>query len=231
MAPAACSRVRMKLSEAPAFIRETRKIPPRNPARAALKTARKRGKTAAPRYDGDTGTAEMKQRQKVLIENRGYSSTGHVTSVGARVESQLPLDRHKNRNEHDPTNTWRNLMLWQSAERLRTDFEASGLAPKVCGSFQPRVTGGGQTWDADHKVDAWKRYKKAMDAVGQSLRPIMFWVCIGGEAANDWARRNGMLPQAGLPVLRLALAELSYHYGYIKPPRDFATREGSQATT
>jgi hypothetical protein len=208
----------MKLTEAPAFIRENRAIPPRSPARAALKTARKRGKVAAARYDGDTGTPEMKQRQKVLIENRGYSSTGHVTSVGARVESQLPLDRHKNRNELDPGNTWRNLMLWEAAERLRRDFEASGMAPKVCGSFQPRVTGGKQTWDAEHQVDAFKRYKKSMDAVGQTLRPILFWVCIGGESANDWARRNGMLPQAGITILRLALAELAHHFGLIKLP-------------
>ena len=208
----------MKLSEAPAFIRENRAIPPRSPARAALKTARKRSKAAAARYDGDTGTPEMKQRQKVLIENRGYSSTGHVTSVGARVESQLPLDRHKNRNELDPMNAWRNLMLWQAAERLRTDFEASGMAPKVCGSFQPRVTGGPQTWDADHQVDAFKRYKRAMEGVGQTLRPILFWVAIGGESANDWARRNGMLPQAGITILRLALAELAHHFGLIKLP-------------
>jgi hypothetical protein len=160
----------------------------------------------------------MKQRQKVLIENRGYSSTGHVTSVGARVESQLPLDRHKNRNELDPANTWRNLMLWEAAERLRRDFEASGMAPKVCGSFQPRVTGGKQSWNADHQVDAFKRYKKGMEAVGQTLRPILFWVCIGGESANDWARRNGMLPQAGITILRLALAELAHHFGLIRLP-------------
>lgn len=206
----------MKLDEAPAFIREKRTIPPRGPARAALKTARKRGKAQAVRFEGDTGTPEMKQRQKVLLEVRDRTSTGHVTSVGARVESQLPLDRHKNRNELDPANAWRNLMLWEAAERLRRDFEASGMVPKVCGSFQPRVTGGRQTWSADHQVDAWRRYKKGMESVGQTLRAILFWVAIGGESANDWARRNGMLPQAGLPVLRLSLSELAHHYGLVK---------------
>jgi len=55
--------------------------------------------------------------------------------------------------------------------RLRRDFEASGMAPKICGSFHPRVTGGPRTLEADHQIDGWKRYKKAMDAVGQSLRP------------------------------------------------------------
>jgi hypothetical protein len=218
----------MKPEEVPAFIREHRTIVRSKPARAALKTARKRSKSVALRFDGDTGTPEIKLRQKVLIENRGYSSTGHVTSVGARVESQLPLDRHKNRKELDPKNAWRNLMLWEAAERMRRDFDASGMAPKVCGSFQPRVTGGKTTWDADHQVDAFKRYKKSMNAVGNSLRPILFWVCIGGESANDWARRNGMNPDAGLPILRLALAELAHHFGIVKLPEELLHMKQSE---
>jgi hypothetical protein len=214
----------MKLSEAPAFLLEHRKLGPAKP-RSALKTARKRGKAAAARYDGDTGTPEMKQRQKVLIENRGYSSTGHVTSVGARVESQLPLDRYRNRNELDPTNSWRNDRMWDAAERLRSDFEASGLHAKVCSSFEPRIGGGDRQWEADKQVDAVKRYKKAMSGVGQSLRPVLVGVCLCGESANDWARRAGMIPQAGLTVLRLALADLAHYYGFIKLPNENAPRD------
>lgn len=61
-----------------------------------------------------------------------------------------------------------------------------------------------------------KRYKKAMDAVPQTLRPAIFWVCIAGEAASEWARRNAMVPQTGLQVLRFGLAELAHHYGLCK---------------
>jgi hypothetical protein len=61
----------------------------------------------------------------------------------------------------------------EAAERLRRDFEASGMAPKVCGSFEPRVKASAGMLDADRQVDAWKRYKKAMDAVGQTLRPVI----------------------------------------------------------
>jgi hypothetical protein len=82
----------------------------------------------------------------------------------------VPLDRYKNRKELDPENDWCNLMLWEAGERLRRGFESSGMAPKVCGSFQPRVTGGKGVLEADHQIDAWKRYKRAMDSVGQSLR-------------------------------------------------------------
>ena len=94
------------------------------------------------------------------------------------------------------------------------------MAPKVCGSFQPRITGSSSNWDADHKVDAFKRYKKAMAGVGQSLRPIIVSVCLMGESANDWARRNGMNPDVGITVLRLALGELAHFYGYVKLESD-----------
>ena len=70
------------------------------------------------------------------------------------------------------------------------------------------------------QMDAEKRYKKAMNSIGQSLTPILFYCVIAGESANDWARRNGMIPQAGLSVLRLALAELAHHYGLAKLPSD-----------
>ena len=79
------------------------------------------------------------------------------------------------------------------------------------------------------------------DAVGQSLRPVISYVCIAGEASNDRARCNAMIPQAGLAVLRptamiigltrccLALAELAHHYGLCKLPaeREPPQRDGS----
>jgi hypothetical protein len=49
---------------------------------------------------------------------------------------------------------------------------------------------------------------------------VIFYVCIAGEAANEWARRNGQIPQAGLPILRLGLAELAHHHGYAKIPAE-----------
>jgi hypothetical protein len=97
---------------------------------------------------------------------------------------QLLLDRRKVRNKLDAANAWRNLMLWEAAEPQRHDFEASGMAPNICGSFQPRVTCGRQSRDPDRQADAFKRYKKSIDAIGRTLRPVLFCVAI----ANDWAR-------------------------------------------
>jgi Domain of unknown function (DUF6456) len=210
----------MKTSEAPAFLLEKRTLPPKK-VRAPLKTLRKKGRSAALRVEGDTGTKEMKLRRKVLMEVRERSSVGHPVSIGARVEAQFPHDRYRVRQLLDPTNEWRNLMLWQAGERMRQDFEASGMAPKICSSFVPRVTGGMQQWAADKQVDALMRYKKAMNAIGNeasgtAIRSCVFYVIIAGEHASDWARRNGKTPQVGIEILRMGLADAAHHYGIAK---------------
>jgi hypothetical protein len=201
----------MKASEAPAFLKVEHRTITRKKQVLTGKTARKRG---ALRVDGDTGTPEMKQRQTLVMEVRDRSSTGHPISVGARVEAQFPHDRYKVRKQLDPDNEWRNLMLWQAAERLRIDFDASGMSPKVCSNFVPRVTGGNRQHHSDMQMDAEKRYKRAMNSVGSSsLRAVIFYVCIAGEPGESWARRNALHPKSGLSILRLALAELAHHYG------------------
>jgi hypothetical protein len=211
----------MKASEAPAFLVEKRTIKPR-----VAKTSRKRAKSAALRIEGDTGTPEMKLRQKVVLEARDRSSTGHITSVGARIEAQLPHDVYRVRQLLDREDEWSNLMRWQAAERLRQDFETSGMAPRICSSFVPRVSGGFQQWTSDKRVDAFKRYKKALAAVGSDtgsgipLRSILFYVCISGEHASEWARRNGKTPQVGIELLRMALIDLCHHYGLAKKKSD-----------
>lgn len=200
----------MKASEAPAFLKRA------VPTRAKLKTARKRSKARPERFAGDTGTPEIKLRQKVLIEARQRSLKGEPTVVGARVEAQFPHDRYRVRNQLDPANAWRNDRLWEAAERLRKDFDASGLGPKLCSSFMPRVTGSSGTLGSDKQMDAQKRYKKSMNAISMTLRSPLFYIVIAGEAASDWAARNAIAKDAGLAILRLSLAELAHFYGMIK---------------
>ena len=56
------------------------------------------------KYTNTGGTPEIKQRLGVVIEPRAYSSTGHETMVGARVEAQFPHDRYKIRNHRRSRN-------------------------------------------------------------------------------------------------------------------------------
>lgn len=231
----------MLASETPKFLVEKRKLKPRKLAvKVAAKLTKERKK-----YDqskGDLGTPEFRARmlerdlaamteaeQKqyfsghrgtmkagVTLEARERSSTGHMQKRGARVETQLPHDRYKVRNQLDPDDDWRNLMLWESAERLRRDFEQAGLASRTCSSFEPRVAGGKREWESDKQVAALLRYKKAMNTLGISMRSPIYYICVAGEFADSWARRNGMPPQAGLSILQLALSELAHFYGLVK---------------
>lgn len=208
----------MNPDQAPAFLtRGTKKKPPVKP--------RRRIRSEVMRFAGDTGTHELKKRYSesygagaVAIEARARTSTGQETIVGARILHQLPLDRYRERRELDK-DEWRNLRLWDAAERLRNDFHISGMQGKVCGSFEPRITSGQQQWTVEAKVSAFQRYKAAMNGIGTSLRSIAYYVCIAGEAANGWAVKNGKREDDGIVILRLALTDLAYHYGYIKVPQ------------
>jgi hypothetical protein len=64
----------MKISEAPAFLVERRTLKP-GKTRAPLKTLRKKARQGAIRVDGDTGTAEMKKQQKIIMEVRDRAPT------------------------------------------------------------------------------------------------------------------------------------------------------------
>jgi hypothetical protein len=78
----------------------------------------------------------MKRQQRIVMEVRDRSSVRHPTSIGARVEAQFPHEVYKIHKPLDRDNEWRNLMLWQAAERLRQDFEASDLQAEVwCATF------------------------------------------------------------------------------------------------
>jgi Domain of unknown function (DUF6456) len=68
----------------------------------------------------------------------------------------------------------------------------------------------------DKATEAMKRYKKAMNSLGASLRPALWYVCIAGQTSEEWALRNGKSRSEGISVLRCALAELANHYGYVK---------------
>ena len=87
---------------------------------------------------------------------------------------------------------------------------------KMCSSFQPRVSGGDGALAPDKAVEAMKRYRKAMNSIGPSLRPALWYICIAGQTCEEWATRNGKKASEGISVLRCALAELAHFYGYVK---------------
>jgi hypothetical protein len=154
--------------------------------------------------------------QPIVLEARQRSLRGEPTIVGARVEAQLPHDRYMVRNLLDPQTPWKNERLWDAAERLRRDFHEAGLAAKTCSNFQPRVSGGDGALAPDKALEAKKRYCKAMNSLGPSLRPALWYICIAGQTCEEWSARNGKRATEGMSILRCALAELAHYYGYVK---------------
>jgi hypothetical protein len=61
-----------------------------------------------------------------------------------------------------------------------------------------------------------KRYRKAMNSTGPSLRAPLWCICIAGQTCEEWAVRNGKGASEGISILRCGLAELAHHYGYVK---------------
>jgi hypothetical protein len=132
------------------------------------------------------------------------------------VTCGLPHDRYRVRKLLDPQNEWKNERYWDAAERLRRDFHESGLAARMCSSFEPRVSGGDGALAPDKAIEAMKRYKKAMNSVGVSLRSALWYICISGQTSEEWAIRNGKKGAEGIAVLRCELADLAHYYGYAK---------------
>jgi len=109
-------------------------------------------------------------------------------------------------------------MLWEAAERPRRDFEASGLPLKICSSFAPRVTGGKGLWRPITWSTGGSATRKQWIISAKLSGRSFSTSASAARPAHDWARRNGMIPLAGLQILRLALAEIAHYYGLAKLP-------------
>lgn len=195
----------MSHSRLPAFIVQKAKLKP-----SKLQKARQ-----DKRELGDVGTPEIHKRMMVQKEVRERTANGQPRVYGGRVKDQTPIDRYFLRGQLDPDKQ-RNYILFQAAERLRTDFYYSGLQAHTTSSFEPRVSSGIVDKTANLRVDCLKKYKTAVNSISQTLRPVLIRVCLDEEAANTWAIHNGQSSESGIVVLRLALQELAHHYGLIK---------------
>lgn len=104
-----------------------------------------------------------------------------------------------------------------AGDRLRCDFEASGLAPRVTQSYAPlppaaRRGGAAAPDPTARQIDAQRRYNRALEAMGPGLSDVTVRVCCylegleAAERALEWPTRSAKL------VLSLALDRLVAHY-------------------
>jgi Domain of unknown function (DUF6456) len=112
--------------------------------------------------------------------------------------------------------------LVRAGERMRRDFEASGLSQRVTVVYGDSVGSGGRHWQSsdnatarltDAALAARQLLHAAMDAVGPELSGILFDICCMASGLEQAELRLDLPRRAGKAVLLLALTRLARHYG------------------
>ncbi len=105
-----------------------------------------------------------------------------------------------------------------AGERLRFDFERTGLSPRVTMNWDALQTGrisGSSALDApmsDRVITAKDRFNAALAVLGRDLSDIAWRVICSGEAIAGAERALGWPVRSGKIVLRIALDRLATHY-------------------
>jgi hypothetical protein len=112
--------------------------------------------------------------------------------------------------------------LIAAGERMRRDFEASGLSQRVTVVYGEAAGSGGRHWQSsdnatarltDAALAARQRLHAAMDDVGPELSGILFDICCMASGLEQAELRLELPRRAGKAVLLLALTRLARHYG------------------
>lgn len=107
----------------------------------------------------------------------------------------------------------------EAGERLRADFEAASLGPRITMKWDPagHCRAARSSGDLHHasiaNLSAKKRFDDALRAVGPGLNDIMWRVVCAGEGLATAEKGLGWPSRAGKVVLALALDRLAAHYG------------------
>ncbi len=107
---------------------------------------------------------------------------------------------------------------FDAGERLRQDWERSGLAPRVTMSWDAAPAArdrGGRAPAVDPalwQIDARRRFDDAIRAAGPGLSDILWRVVCAGEGMREAETALGWPARAGKLVLTIALDRLANYY-------------------
>jgi Domain of unknown function (DUF6456) len=116
----------------------------------------------------------------------------------------------------------------KAGERLRRDYEAAHMSPRVTASYDPSQAMGSRDRQmsdnhiaalSDASLAAREKVHCALDAVGPELSGIMLHVCCMAAGLEQAELRLNLPRRAGKAVLQLALTRLARHYGLKTPIR------------
>lgn len=109
-----------------------------------------------------------------------------------------------------------------AGEKLRRDFEMSGLAQRVTTSYAMAGSSGSRHWQmsdnateslTENMLAARYRLHKALDAVGPELSSILYHVCCLAGGIEQAELHLEIPRRSGKAILALALNRLARHYG------------------
>ncbi|MEP3524523.1 MAG: DUF6456 domain-containing protein [Hyphomicrobiales bacterium] len=107
---------------------------------------------------------------------------------------------------------------FRAGERLRRDFEAAQLSPKLGLSIAPKVDGGRGGGDASYALDgamaARDRVDQALRFVGNEMNSLLLDVCCFLKGLECIERERQWPVRSAKIVLSLALERLATHYGF-----------------
>jgi hypothetical protein len=105
----------------------------------------------------------------------------------------------------------------QAGERLRADFTRAQLMPRITANWSAPVADGrrGESFAgfSDSVIDARRRVRLALDAVGPEFSGLLMDICCFLKALPDVERERGWPARSGKVVLQLGLDRLARHYG------------------
>jgi hypothetical protein len=162
-----------------------------------------------------TEQKEIKMRELVEreVDSLGIASAA-TRRTGRRVTVNLaesPLTWLRSRGHLDARQ-------FEAGERLRADYEAAALGPRVtmCWDSSPRASGRrGPPRALDPalaQIAAKRRFDEALAAVGRGLSDILWRVVCAGEGLVAAEKGLGWPSRAGKLVLGLALDRIADHY-------------------
>ena len=105
-----------------------------------------------------------------------------------------------------------------AGERLREDFELSGMSPNITLNYDTIIRSQGNSHAmggmnvSDHAMAAKKRLNDALEDVGPGLKDVLFRVCCHLDGLEAAEKNLGWPVRSGKVVLTIALSRLVCHY-------------------
>ncbi len=105
-----------------------------------------------------------------------------------------------------------------AGEKLRSDYEQGGLAPRITMSWEHMAMARGKRSAPCHSnptvkmLEAKQRFERGVEALGRDLSDIAWRVICAGEAMPVAEKSMGWPARSGKLVLRIALDRLADYY-------------------